>query len=278
MPKPSSTLSHAIQLMDCFTKEEPYLGVREAARIAGFSSSTTGRIMSSLRDLGLLVQDSETRQYTLAGKVLAWAEVYSATVDVRRVAQPFIFDLQRLTGETISLYILEGAERVCVERLESEKNVRVVARVGRYLPLHAGSAGKLFLAYLPDEKRETILENEVRELFTPHTITDADELRRQAMLIRQAGYSISHGEWTIDASGVAAPIFDQRGQIIAALTVSGPSQRFFPENLERFTNACTRTASQISRLLGFTPSQRKSGIQPGGDQTANTHPFELLSK
>lgn len=263
MSKPSSTLSRAIQLMDCFTKEDPYLGVREAARMTGFTSSTTGRIMVSLRDLGLLVQDTETRQYTLAGKVLAWAEVYSATVDVRRVAQPFIFDLQRLTGETISLYILEGAERVCVERLESEQNVRVVARVGRYLPLHAGSAGKLFLAYLPEDKREEILANETREPFTPYTLTDLDQLREQIQIIRQQGYAISHGEWTIDASGVAAPIFNQRGQIIAALTVSGPSQRFIPETLDKFTKASTRTALQISRLLGYNPSQRRNGIQPG---------------
>ena len=263
MSKPSSTLSRAIQLMDCFTKEDPYLGVREAARMTGFTSSTTGRIMVSLRDLGLLVQDTETRQYTLAGKVLAWAEVYSATVDVRRVAQPFIFDLQRLTGETISLYILEGAERVCVERLESEQNVRVVARVGRYLPLHAGSAGKLFLAYLPEEKREEILANETREPFTPYTLTDLAQLREQIQIIRQQGYAISHGEGTIDASGVAAPIFNQRGQIIAALTVSGPTQRFIPETLDKFTKASTRTALQISRLLGYNPSQRRSGIQPG---------------
>jgi IclR family transcriptional regulator, KDG regulon repressor len=263
MVKPPSTLVHTIQLMDCFTKDEPYLGVREAARLTGISSSTTGRILASLRDLGLLVQDMNTRQYALAGKVLAWAEVYSATLDVRRVAQPFIYDLQRLTGETISLYILEGAERVCVERLESEKNVRVVARVGRYLPLHAGSAGKLFLAYLPDEKREQIFEKEPREPFTPYTLTDVDDLRHQVKIIREQGYAISHGEWTVDASGVAAPIFNQRRQIIAALTVSGPTPRFNPESLERFTKTCTRTALQISRLLGYNPTQRKIGVQSG---------------
>jgi len=114
MSKPSSTISHAIQLMDCFSKDEPYLGVREAARMTGLPTSTAGRTMASLKEAGLLVQDMETRQYALAGKVLAWAEVYSATLDVRRVAQPFIYDIQRLTGETISLYTLEGAERVCV--------------------------------------------------------------------------------------------------------------------------------------------------------------------
>jgi DNA-binding IclR family transcriptional regulator len=261
MSRPSSTLERAILLLDCFTQDQPYLGVREAARISGLSSSTAGRILASLKDLNLLIQDTETHKYALAGKVLAWAEVYGATLDVRKLAQPFIFDLQRLTGETISLYVQEGTNRVCVERVESNQNVRVVARVGRYIPLYAGSAGKLFLAYLTEEEREAFLDVATLEPLTPYTITNAEELREQAIVIKNQGYAISHREWTIDASGIAAPIFNQRGQVVAALTVSGPTQRFFQENLERFTAACTRTASQISRLLGFNPGRQKIGLQ-----------------
>ena len=263
MAKPSSTLTHAVQLMDCFTKDEPYLGVREAARMTGISSSTTGRIFASLKALGLLVQDMETKQYTLAGKVLAWAEVYTATLDVRRIALPFIYDLQRLTGETISLYVLEGKARVCVERLESEQNIRMVARVGRYIPLHAGSAGKLFLAFMTVDQREAVLETEERKAFTPFTIIDADKLREECQRIRERGYAISHGEWTLDASGVAAPIFDHRNRMIAAMTISGPTQRFTPDKVENFSQICIRTGSKISRLLGSNPSQNKKGVQPG---------------
>jgi len=247
MAKPSSTLVNAVQLMDCFSIGEPYLGVREAARMTGISSSTTGRVFASLKDLGLLVQDMETRQYTLAGKVLAWAEVYAATLDVRRVALPFIYDLRRITGETISLYILEGKERVCVERLESEQNVRVVARVGRYIPLHAGSAGKLFLAYMTEEQREEILGTGERKVFTPLTITDTDKLLADCQLIVERGYAISHGEWTMDASGVATPIFNQRSLMIAAITISGPTHRFTPDKIDIFSQKCIRTGNQISR-------------------------------
>ena len=258
MTKPPSTLVHAIQLLDCFTQNEPYLGVREAARKAGISTSTAGRILSALKDLGLLFQDQDSRKYALAGKVLGWAEVYGATLDIRMLAKSHIQDLQRLTGETISLYVLEGTNRVCVERLESDQNVRVVARIGRNIPLHAGSAGKLFLAYLPDEDREKILSTTNLDPLTPYTITDVAFLRQQVMKIKNQGYAISHREWTVDASGVSAPIFNQRGQMIAALTVSGPTQRFFDENLTKFTNACILTALQISRLFGYHAVQGSS--------------------
>lgn len=252
MPETSKTLTRAVQLMDCFTRDNPLLGVREVARMTGLSSSTTGRLLGSLKELGLLVQDPESRQYSLAGKVLSWAEVYTNTVDVRSVALPFIYDLQRSTGETISLYIMEGEERICVERLESQQNVRVVARVGRRLPLHAGSAGKLFLAYLTPEAREIMLTSHPLHTFTDQTMVDPVKLKEEIAKIKQQGYATSHGEWTIDASGVAAPIFNQRGEMIAALTISGPTQRFDEAHVIRFITSCTRTASHISRLLGYS--------------------------
>ena len=258
MSKPSPILERAIQLLDCFSQDEPYLGVREVARMTGLSSSSAGRILSSLKTLGLLVQDHETHKYALAGKVLAWAEVYSATLDVRRLALPYIQELQRMTGETVSLYVLEGTNRVCVERLESDENVRVVARIGRNIPLHAGSAGKLFLAYMTDEERKVVLNETILDPLTPYTITDTEELHEQMKTIRSQGYAVSHREWTVDASGIAAPIFNQRGKMIAALTVSGPTQRFVPEKSKRMASACTRTAMQISGLLGYSNSRHKT--------------------
>jgi DNA-binding IclR family transcriptional regulator len=262
MDQPSTTLDRAIRLLDCFSKDEPYLGVREAAKKADLSSSTTGRIFSSLKQLGLLFQDPETQKYALAGKVLAWAEIYSATLDMRRLARPFIEELQQITDETISLYVQEGVNRICVDRLESDQNVRVVARIGRNIPLYAGSAGKLFLAYLPDQERENIFSHTDIEPLTPYTIIDLEELRHQAVLIREQGYSISHREWTVDASGVSAPIFNQRAQMIAALTVSGPTERFTQDNMDRCAAACKHTAAQISRLLGYQPRQRNIGNHP----------------
>jgi DNA-binding IclR family transcriptional regulator len=262
MNQSSSTLERAIQLLDCFSQDEPILGVREAAKKAGLSSSTTGRIFASLKHLGLLYQDPETQKYAFAGKVLAWAEIYSASLDMRRLAKPFIEELQQLTGETVSLYVQEGVNRVCVDRLESDQNVRVVARIGRNIPLYAGSAGKLFLAYLTDQEREQILTNTDLKPLTPYTIIDVEELRNQTKIIRQQGYSISLREWTIDASGVSAPIFNQRALMVAALTVSGPAERFNQENLARFTLACKNTAAGISRLLGYQTRLRNDNNQP----------------
>jgi IclR family transcriptional regulator, KDG regulon repressor len=253
----STALQRAVALLDCFTQEQPELGVREIARKAGISSSTAGRLLGSLKELGIVSQNTATSAYSLGGKVLAWAGVYSATLDVRNLALPLMHELHHTTQETISLYILEGNDRVCVERLESPQNVRIVARVGRRLPLYAGSAGKVFLAFLSDERRQAILSTTVLEPFTANTFVDRAELERELKKIYVNGYAVSNGEWVSDASGVAAPIFDQRGEIVAALTISGPTQRFNKDKVEKYIIEVTRVAGQISEELGFLKMYHK---------------------
>jgi IclR family KDG regulon transcriptional repressor len=119
----------------------------------------------AMKEAGMLTQNPANRTYRLAGRVLAWSGVYSATFDLRQRAMPAINELYHSTQETISLYIMEGDERMCIERIESLQNVRIVARLGRRLPLYAGSAGKLLLAYLPETRSEEIIRHTD---FKPH--------------------------------------------------------------------------------------------------------------
>jgi len=258
-----TSLHRAVALLDCFTQEKPELGVREIARKAGLSSSTAGRLLGHLKELGLVSQNPDTHGYSLGGKVLAWAGVYTATLDVRNLSLPLMHELHQSTQETISLYILEGNDRVCVERLESPQNVRIIARIGRRLPLYAGSAGKVFLAFLPRDRRDAILNTTVLKPFTPNTLVDRSILEKELDKIRKDGYAFSCGEWVSDASGVAAPIFDQRGDVVAALTISGPTQRFDEFKIKKYAAEVTQVAEQISAELGYRNSAQKVKIGRG---------------
>lgn len=258
----SNTLYRAIQILDCFSQEHPELGVREVARMVNLSSSATGRIMQYLKNLGLLSQNPNTRVYSLGSRVLTWAGVYLAISDIRTVALPHLQELHASTQETISLYVLDGKDRVCIERLESPQNVRIVARLGRRLPLYAGSAGKVFLAFLPQQLCEEILASTELVPLTPKTIVNLSTLHNELEIIRQQGYAVSRGEWLLDASGVAAPIFDQSGEIVAVLTISGPGQRFADEVIKRYAQVVTRQALVISLALGFRLPRQVQVLQP----------------
>jgi len=245
------TIDRSVAILDCFTLEKPAMGVREVARRTNLSPSTVGRMMAYMRDIGILSQDPETQSYMMGSKVLAWAGIYTVTSDVRAVALPVMVHLQEETRETISLYVLEGNDRVCIERFESPETVRIVARVGRRIPLYAGSAGKVFLAFMPQARREELLADMKLEPMTERTITDKDELRENLGRIREQGYAISRGEWIIDASGTAAPIFDARGNIIAAISISGPAQRFTDEKMREMSEILLRATEDVSYELGY---------------------------
>jgi IclR family KDG regulon transcriptional repressor len=258
----SSTLEHTVKILDCFSQEQPELGVREISRRVEISSSTAGRLMLVMKDFGLLHQNPKTRGYSLGPRILTWAGVYLAVSDIRTTALPYLQELHMSTLETISLYVLEGDERVCIERLESPQNVRIIARLGRRLPLYAGSAGKVFLAFLPEKRREEILASTTFVALTPKTIVDLAVLRAELEAICVQGFAVSQGEWLLDASGVAAPIYDQTEKITAVLTISGPGQRFSPEVIQRYSQVVTNQAMHISQALGYRPNRQRLLIQP----------------
>jgi IclR family KDG regulon transcriptional repressor len=247
----SPILNRAVAILDCFNQDRPEIGVREAARLVGLSSSATGRLMASLRNLGILSQNPESKTYSLGTRVLTWAGVYTATLDLRKRALPFLEELYVSTNETISLYILQGNDRICVERLESAQTVRIVARVGRRLPLYAGSAGKALLAFLPKDRLREILPSIKMEPLTPNTITDRTRLESELVGIRKMGFAVSHGEWISDASGIAAPIFDQFNEPVGAISISGPTQRFTSRVIELFTPPLIHAVVEISRDMGY---------------------------
>jgi DNA-binding IclR family transcriptional regulator len=213
-----------------------------------------------MKELGILSQNPETRAYSMGARVLSWAGIYNATLDLQNRAAPAIAELHQTTQETISLYILEDDERVCIQRLESTEGVRIVSRVGRRLPLYAGSAGKVMLAFLPSARQDAIINSDSLRALTSKTIVEPDLLRRELEKVREQGCAVSFGEWIEDAAGVAAPIFDRNGTVIAAISISGPVQRFHKKEVEKYCADVKRVAARISEEIGFS---RHAVVQDG---------------
>jgi len=171
-------------------------------------------------------------------------------LDVREKARPMLEELHQLTQETVNLYILDGTERVCVERLESSQRVRVIVQIGERMPLHAGSAGKAILAFAPAKLVERILEKPL-ERMTDNTITSPKRLLEELRSVRNCGYAVSRAERFTDAMGLAAPIFDAAGNVTAALNVSGPLVRFTDAEVAKYAPKVVQLANQVSQSLGY---------------------------
>ncbi len=246
----SRTVLRAISIVDCFSLERPELGVREVARRLKLASSTAGRLLGTLQKAGVLTQNPAMRKYTLGPRVLAWAGVYTGILNVRAAAGPILDRLRQATRETTTLYVVDGDERVCVERLEGPQNIRAVVRLGERLPLYAGAGGKVLLAFLPPEMRQTTLARLVLARFTDKTIRNRARLERQLRTIRKQGYATSVAERFAGASAVAAPVRGADGSVIAAVNISGPSERFTGSRQVEYIRQVTKAALALSRAMG----------------------------
>ena len=240
--------------MDCFSVEKPELGVREAARMLGISPSSCGRLLGELRDEGILVQNPDTRTYTLGGRVIRWAGVYTASSDLRKKAFPYMERIYKETNETVTLYSAREYDRICVERIESRKTVRIVEMVGTSIDIFAGSGGKSILAFRTPEEIEHVFDY-ARTL--PKYRDDEkffSQLEEEFISIRKQGYAVSHGEWQSDASGIGAPIFNDNGIPVGSISISGPTLRFLDEKvISSYAELLVKSVQQISRELGYLP-------------------------
>lgn len=249
-------INRIFSLLDCFSVEKPELGVREAARILDISPSSCGRMLSELRDEGVLIQNMDTRMYSLGGRVIRWAGVYTASSDLRKKAFPYMEKIYKQTNETVTLYTAEEFDRVCVERIESKKTVRVAEMVGTRIKIFTGSGGKSILAFRTPSEIERVFDY----ARTLPKYQDADDffvqLTEEFKTIRSQGYAVSHGEWETDASGIGAPIFNVHGIPIGSISISGPTQRFLDqEMLKSYAEILVDSVLQISRELGYIPGR-----------------------
>lgn len=247
----TQSIDRAVAILDYFSMEHPEAGVREIARFLKLHPSTVGRMLATLTAEDILIQDEITHRYKLGSKVLKWGAVYLGNLNIQNEARPYMQALREKTNETVSLYVPSGDERVLIERMESTHFIRVIAHVGERMPLYAGASGKVFLAFLPVEKREEVLETKRLERLTSQTIVDIDALRKELVQIRKKGYAVSHGERVEGASSVSAPIFSFRNQAIGAISISGPTARFSAERIAEFFEPLVKATQQISQAMGY---------------------------
>ena len=251
--QPSHTTIQSVQraliILRCFTKEDTELGVTQLSKQLALHKSTVSRLLSTLEQEGFVEKNPENEKYRLGLQLVTLAGIVLEQIDLREVAAPYLSQLAELTQETVNIVVLSGNECMNIDGAASPRPIRYVGRIGRRTPCHCTAAGKVLLAYLPLEVRQQILPNPLPR-FTEKTIVDFDELAQHLTGIRQQGYAIAHEEHQQDLSAVAAPVFDHTEQVIAAVTVSGPTYRIGSGEIEALVKPVLDIAHQISAGLG----------------------------
>ncbi|WP_051138214.1 IclR family transcriptional regulator [Streptomyces canus] len=225
-------------------------GVSEIARDLGLSKAVVHRILRTLVDRDLLGFDVGTRRYRMGPAVAALGSRALRDSDLRRAALPILRDLASRAGETATVSALVADERVYLDQVISDDEIKMTVEIGRRWPLHAGSSGRAVLAFLEPAHRDRILAGDLPAL-TDSTIVDKEVLRERLAEVRREGLAFSGGERQAGAASVAAPVLDVDGHAIGALSVCGPVNRFNYEVRARLASALRAGADELSCLLGW---------------------------
>jgi DNA-binding IclR family transcriptional regulator len=246
-------LTRAVRILETFTADEPALTVSEIARRSGLHVATASRLVAALVGHGLLTRRPDGK---VAVGVRLWelALRASPTLGLRDAAMPFLQDLHAVVGHHVQLGVLDGEEVLFVERLSAPGAVVNYTRIAGRLRSHASSSGVVLLAFGPRDLQERVLAGPLEPL-TPHTITDPDQLRALLADVRRTGSVVLPGHIHEEAAGVAVPVRDRRGAVVAAVSVIVPNDGRAHEKVPLLQTA----ALGIGRALA-TPALDRSSL------------------
>jgi IclR family KDG regulon transcriptional repressor len=245
------SVERTIAILKSFSQEKPERGVNELSQELGLHKSTVSRLMITLERGGLLSRDPETKRYRLGVDLIGMAAQVVSYMDVRQVARPFLRQLAEACQETVNLSVLDTGQIVNLEQfVPPTRQVKNIGWVGRRMRPHCTAAGKVLLAYLPQDELDRTLQGGL-EKFTPHTITNPHQLQQELMRVRTLGYAISQEELEEGLNVVAAPIYDHTGQVTASASVAGPAYRITSKLLPELTTRLMDTTAKISERLGY---------------------------
>lgn len=241
------SVSRAILVMR-FLSRNGWSGVTEVANTLEIHKSTAYRLLSTLRDSGMVEQDVETDRYRLGMGLVSLASTVSSDFDVVRYARPICQRLSEQTGETVNISVMEGEEAVVVDQSVASSSMLSVDWSGYHQPLHCTAYGKVFLAHLPSGKQRRILSRRLQAP-TVHTITDPELLRKQLQEIHDKGYAYTIEELEVGLNAVGAPIYNADGVVVAAVSVSGPAFRLTVDSIIATGELARDAADEISGRL-----------------------------
>ena len=225
-------------------------GVSEVAADIGVHKSTAFRLLAALEDRELVEQTQERGKYRLGFGILRLASAVPGRLDVTQQARPVCEQLAAQLGETVNIAVRRSHFVVNLNQARGPSAVGTHNWVGELTPLHATSSGKVLLAYMTPEERREVLASSGLTRLTPHTITSDRELDAQVDAAARDGYALSVEELEEGLNAIAAPVRDHTGEVIAALSVSGPVYRFTERRLHEVVPDVIAAAAAISHRMG----------------------------
>lgn len=243
------SVDRAVSILQVLAVQGPS-GVTEIADALDIHKSTVYRLLATLESRGLVEQDSERGSYRIGYTVVELAGGATKGNDLSLLSRPVCQELAAAVGETVNVAVYDGEAVISIDQVLGNAAITSIDWVGKRTPLHATSAGKVFLAHMPQPEAAEVLEQPLEE-FTPHTITDPALLKEQLQGVRELGYGVISEELEIGLASLSAPIRSLNGEVIATVTVSGPTFRINDHTISGLAEQLVAAGEKISWRKGY---------------------------
>ncbi|WNC13739.1 IclR family transcriptional regulator [Brevibacillus brevis] len=248
----ASSLVRGLEILKLFRAEQPTLSLAEIANQLGIGRTAPFRLLFTLQSLGYLRQNEETKRYELTPKVLELGFAYLNTLQITEVARPYLEELRDRSGGSAHIGILDDTAVVFVAVQQARGPSTVHVSVGSRLPAHATAVGKILLAFQPKDAWEELLLLSDLQSYTKDTKTMMTAILKELDVVRKQGYSVSSGEFEVGIRSVSAPIFDETGRAVAAVSVAA-HESFLPDDhvANCVLPAICDAAEKLSAFYGY---------------------------
>lgn len=245
-----SSVTTAIHLLKTFTDDDQELGISEIALRLGVAKSTVHRLASALLEEGLLQQNPETGRYSLGMGLFMLGSLVRSRIDVANESKKILTDFREQVQENVRLAIFDRNEIVFLHDFEAPVPVRIKSRTGQRQPAYCTAEGLSLLSGLREPRLSEIL-SQPRKKYTDNTVIDEEEIRQRIKGVKRKGFCFEDEEFEMGTRTVAAPVFGEEGNIIAAIGVAGPRSRIRKSQSGKLALKVIATADQISLRMGF---------------------------
>ncbi|MFT5834999.1 MAG: IclR family KDG regulon transcriptional repressor [Cognaticolwellia sp.] len=252
--KYNGSIQKAFKILERFTLEKPEWGVTELAKAVGSNKSTIYRMLATLEQLGVIRQNTDSDKYSLGLKLFELGNRVKIHASFVKQTHSELEKVAEDIRETVHLAILKNNQVFYIDKAESPQGLAMSTNIGTYRAAHATSLGKVLLAFIPNSSLEVsinkLLINNSLPKITNHTITEKSTLITALQKVKNQGYAIDREEFEIGLICVAIPVFNQKNEVVASLSASGPANRFEEAEIEKYVGILKNGADAIRLKIG----------------------------
>jgi len=247
----SSASKRLFEALDAIASEPAGLGVSELARELEVSKATASRMLASLVDAGLVTRN-ESQRHVLDFRLWVWGlQASSRARRLAELARPVALHVSRSANVLVATSVLYGKNVIFLEVSVPSHGSTLVLPAENPLPAYACAPGKAILAFASPEKRELALQGPLTP-YTEATLTTPGQFEKEFAEIREKGFALNRQEYLNDTVGIAVPIFEASGEVVAAVSSSGPAAEWSPERLEALVPMLRSISDSVSAALGYS--------------------------